>query len=344
MRRTSPPSMAPGAVMWASLRKGARAFASDSASGWRDFVPSGRMTASSSRTMAGSSTNMESGRVGLGGERVDVDAEFCEEMFVGGVLGLGFGEVDGLAFDEGEFAVGEGGAYGAGDGGEHREILAESFGSGGRTWIGGSTVSGAGVPTRTLPTLQDGRYGYTRRAFLARANEFWRAWWRNGSGWRDCVCAASAGFVFAGDGSSGQNAAAKSNGNEQKLEAAVDEVFQDLTAAGSPGCALGVYRGGQIIYEKGYGLANIEENVPISPKSVFDIGSTSKQFTATSILLLEKAGKLSVDDDVHKYIPELPDYGKKITILNLLNHTSGLRDYLALFRYRGRERRQRDDG
>src|SRR5580698_2141555 len=128
-----------------------------------------------------------------------------------------------------------------------------------------------------------------------------------------------------------QDAAGKSNGNQQRLYAAVDEVFQDLTAAGSPGCALGIYRGGQIIYEKGYGLANIEENVPISPKSVFDIGSTSKQFTATSILLLEKAGKLSVEDDVHRYIPELPDYGKKITILNLLNHTSGLRDYLTLF-------------
>jgi CubicO group peptidase (beta-lactamase class C family) len=145
------------------------------------------------------------------------------------------------------------------------------------------------------------------------------------------VCAAVASLVFVG-GSSGQNAAAKNgNGNQQKLDAAVDEVFQDLTAPGSPGCALGIYRGGQIIYEKGYGLANIEENVPISPKSVFDIGSTSKQFTATSILLLEKEGKLSIDDDVRKYIPELPDYGKKITILNLLNHTSGLRDYLTLF-------------
>jgi len=144
------------------------------------------------------------------------------------------------------------------------------------------------------------------------------------------LSASNAGLVLANDGAK-QNAAAKSNGNQQKLEAAVDEVFQDLTTAGSPGCALGVYRGGQMIYEKGYGLANIEGNVPISPKSVFDIGSTSKQFSATSILLLEKEGKLSVEDDVHKYIPELPDYGKKITILNLLNHTSGLRDYLALF-------------
>jgi CubicO group peptidase (beta-lactamase class C family) len=145
------------------------------------------------------------------------------------------------------------------------------------------------------------------------------------------VCATTASLVFAG-GNSGQNATAKNgSGNQQKLDAAVDEVFQDLTGAGSPGCALGIYRGGQIIYEKGYGLANIEENVAISPKSVFDIGSTSKQFTATSILLLEKEGKLSIDDDVRKYVPELPDYGKKITILNLLNHTSGLRDYLTLF-------------
>jgi CubicO group peptidase (beta-lactamase class C family) len=165
------------------------------------------------------------------------------------------------------------------------------------------------------------------------------------------VCAGGANFIFAGHqpqqsslrvsgqsaavkskhGDQDQDAAGKTNGSQQRLEAAVDEVFQDLTRAGSPGCALGVYRGGQIIYEKGYGLANIEESVPISPKSVFDIGSTSKQFTASSILLLEKEGKLSVEDDVHKYIPELPDYGKKITILNLLNHTSGLRDYLTLF-------------
>src|ERR1700675_4886203 len=119
--------------------------------------------------------------------------------------------------------------------------------------------------------------------------------------------------------------------SDEKSAAAVDEVFGDLAKAGSPGCALGVYRDGKIIYAKGYGLANIEESVAITPQSVFDIGSTSKQFTATSILLLEKQGKLSVNDDVRKHIPELPDYGKKITILHLLNHTSGLRDYLTLF-------------
>src|SRR4029077_12449734 len=97
----------------------------------------------------------------------------------------------------------------------------------------------------------------------------------------------------------------------------------------------GVYREGRVIYSKGYGLANVEEGVAISPKSVFDIGSTSKQFTAASILLLEKQGKLSVNDDVRKYIPELTDYslakpGQKVTLLQMLNHTSGLRDYLVL--------------
>jgi len=129
--------------------------------------------------------------------------------------------------------------------------------------------------------------------------------------------------------------ASNASSAEDRTTAAVDEIFADLTKPGSPGCALGVYRDAKIIYAKGYGLANLEENVPIVPSSVFDIGSTSKQFTAASILLLEKQGKLSVNDDVHKYIPELPEYGKKITILQLLNHTSGLRDYLALMELAG---------
>ena len=122
---------------------------------------------------------------------------------------------------------------------------------------------------------------------------------------------------------------------QDKMTAAVDEVFADYTKPGSPGCAVAVFRNGRVSYAKGYGLANIEEDVPITPRSVFDIGSTSKQFTAASILLLEKQGKLSVNDDVRKYIPELPDYGQKITLLHLLNHTSGLRDYLVLMALAG---------
>jgi CubicO group peptidase (beta-lactamase class C family) len=130
-------------------------------------------------------------------------------------------------------------------------------------------------------------------------------------------------------------AVAAESGAQDKKAAAVDEVFSDLAKAGSPGCALGVYRGGKIVYSKGYGLANLEENVAITPQSVFDIGSTSKQFTAASILLLEKQGKLSISDDIRKYLPELPDYGQKITIVHLLNHTSGLRDYLTLMELAG---------
>jgi CubicO group peptidase (beta-lactamase class C family) len=115
----------------------------------------------------------------------------------------------------------------------------------------------------------------------------------------------------------------------------IDAIFQDLTKPGSPGCALGVYRDGAVIYAKGYGLANIEENVAISPQTVFDVASMSKQFTAASILLLQKQGKLAISDDIRKYIPEIPNYGHTITILNLLNHTSGLRDYLSLMELAG---------
>lgn len=136
---------------------------------------------------------------------------------------------------------------------------------------------------------------------------------------------------------SGFSVAAEAAGEQPGAQ--VDKVFADLQKPGSPGCALGVFRDAQIIYAKGYGLASVELNAPITAQTVFDIGSTSKQFTAASILLLEQQGKLSVNDDVRKYIPELPDYSKnsghRITILNLLNHTSGLRDYLSLLQLSG---------
>ena len=118
-------------------------------------------------------------------------------------------------------------------------------------------------------------------------------------------------------------------------EKKVDAVFANYDRPGSPGCALGVVRDGKLIYARGYGYANLEYNIPLSPKSILDIGSTSKQFTASSIVLLAQQGKLSLEDDIRKFIPELPDYGKKITIRQLLNHTSGLRDYLTLFSLSG---------
>jgi CubicO group peptidase (beta-lactamase class C family) len=122
---------------------------------------------------------------------------------------------------------------------------------------------------------------------------------------------------------------------QQSDNPAVDAIFSDLTKPGSPGCAVGIYRDGKIIYAKGYGLANIEDKVPITPDTVFDIASISKQFVAASILLLVMQGKLRLSEDVRKYIPELPDYsavgGRKITILDMLSHSSGLRDYPSLF-------------
>ena len=106
----------------------------------------------------------------------------------------------------------------------------------------------------------------------------------------------------------------------------VDEVFQRMDTTVSPGCALSVIRDGRIIYERGYGMADLDHNVPITPNSVFHVASMSKQFTAASILLLAREGKLSLDDPVRKYIPELADFGTPVTIRELIHHTSGLRD------------------
>ncbi|MFL5615935.1 MAG: serine hydrolase domain-containing protein [Gemmatimonadaceae bacterium] len=115
----------------------------------------------------------------------------------------------------------------------------------------------------------------------------------------------------------------------------VDAIFATWDHTDSPGCALGVYRDGRVEYARGYGMANLELGVALSPQSVFDIGSTSKQFTAMSIMLLARDGKLSLDDDIRKYVPELPNYGKTISIRHILTHTSGIRDYLTLWALAG---------
>src|ERR1700722_7544766 len=111
----------------------------------------------------------------------------------------------------------------------------------------------------------------------------------------------------------------------------VDRIFASWDRPSSPGCALAVVRKGAIVYARGYGSANLELNVPITPQTVFDIGSVSKQFTAMSIVLLAEDGKLSLDDDIRKFIPELPDYGVPVTVSSMLHHLSGLRSYTDLF-------------
>ncbi|MGE5414154.1 MAG: serine hydrolase domain-containing protein [Syntrophomonadaceae bacterium] len=119
------------------------------------------------------------------------------------------------------------------------------------------------------------------------------------------------------------------------LKTRVDAIFREYDRSDSPGCALAVYRDGRIEYARGYGMANLELGVANSPETVFDIGSTSKQFTAFSIHLLAREGKLSLDDDIRRWIPEVPSYGKTVTIRHLLHHTGGLRDYIELMELQG---------
>ena len=133
-------------------------------------------------------------------------------------------------------------------------------------------------------------------------------------------------------------AAASSAGNsEGDLERNVDRVFAAYDKPDSPGCALGVVRDGNFIYKRGYGQASLELGVPLTPESVFYMGSVSKQFTAASVVLAAEQGFLSLDDDVRKYIPELPSYGETITLREMLHHTSGLRDIFSLLSLAGRD-------
>lgn len=116
----------------------------------------------------------------------------------------------------------------------------------------------------------------------------------------------------------------------QKIEQKIDNIFNEYN--NKPGYVVAVYKDGEIDFQKGYGLANLEYDIKISTKSVFDIASISKQFTAFSILLLEQEGKLNLDDPIHKYIPELPKYKEgEVTIKQLLYHTSGIKEYIKFW-------------
>jgi CubicO group peptidase (beta-lactamase class C family) len=124
-------------------------------------------------------------------------------------------------------------------------------------------------------------------------------------------------------------------GQDQSRE--VDKIFAGYNQTGSPGCSLGVIHEGRFLYRKSYGEASLELGVPFSPESVFYVGSVSKQFTAASVVLAAEHGFVSLDDDVRKYIPELPDYGHAITLRQMLNQTSGLRDFFDLIYFSGHD-------
>jgi CubicO group peptidase (beta-lactamase class C family) len=117
--------------------------------------------------------------------------------------------------------------------------------------------------------------------------------------------------------------AARAPGSAEKQ---IDQIFKAWDASNTPGASVAVIQHGKLLFAKGYGSANLEYGIPIKPDTIFHVASVSKQFTAMAVVLLESDGKLAIDDDVRKYLPELPDYGKKITIRNLLQHTSGVRD------------------
>jgi CubicO group peptidase (beta-lactamase class C family) len=139
-----------------------------------------------------------------------------------------------------------------------------------------------------------------------------------------CCCFFAFSVVAARD-SKGQTPAAAT------MSGQIDAVFGKYISARTPGCVVSIVQNGSVLYARTYGLANLEWALPNTLDTVFDIGSVSKQFTAFAILLLAQDGRISLDDDIRKYLPEIPNYGKVIRIHHLLNHTSGLRNYTDLF-------------
>jgi CubicO group peptidase (beta-lactamase class C family) len=117
----------------------------------------------------------------------------------------------------------------------------------------------------------------------------------------------------------------------------VSELFAMFNQPDSPGCSVGVIRDGTFIYKRSFGYASLELGVPLTSESIFYMASVSKQFTAASIVLAAEQGHLSLDDDVRKYLPELPDYGRRITLRQMLHQTSGFRDFLDLVFLSGRD-------
>jgi CubicO group peptidase (beta-lactamase class C family) len=124
--------------------------------------------------------------------------------------------------------------------------------------------------------------------------------------------------------------------SKEELAARVDALLAQWNTGETPGVAVLVVRDGQILLSKGYGLSNIEGKAPIRPDTVFDLASVSKQFTSMAILMLAERGKLSVDDPLSKFFPEFPAYAQKITVRHILNHTSGLPDYMEVLMTAGK--------
>jgi CubicO group peptidase (beta-lactamase class C family) len=120
----------------------------------------------------------------------------------------------------------------------------------------------------------------------------------------------------------------------QDKTAEIDKIFS-WTSPSAPGCVCAVSQNGKMVFNQAYGSADLERNAPLTTNSILDAGSVTKQFIAAAALVLAQDGKISLTDDVRKYIPELPDYGEKITIDQLMNHTSGLREWTGMLQFSG---------
>ncbi|WP_226573922.1 serine hydrolase domain-containing protein [Microseira wollei] len=122
---------------------------------------------------------------------------------------------------------------------------------------------------------------------------------------------------------------------QNDMTAKVDKFVKDeMQKQKIPGVSLAVLRDGQIVYAKGYGLANVEHQVPVKPETIFQSGSIGKQFTATAVMILVEEGKISLDDKINKYFTDAPESWKNIAVRHLLTHTSGMGDYPKDFDYR----------
>jgi CubicO group peptidase (beta-lactamase class C family) len=150
---------------------------------------------------------------------------------------------------------------------------------------------------------------------------------------------AAAGLIFAAATAAlaaGQAPAPAPKPPELSTEAKVDQVFERWNHSDTPGCVVGIAVDGKPVLVRAYGMANLEYGLRIRPDTVFESGSVAKQFTAAAIALLCLDGRLSLDDPVRKYVPEVPDFGTPVLIRHLLNHTSGLRSQWPLMALSGR--------
>src|SRR5215213_8792218 len=146
-----------------------------------------------------------------------------------------------------------------------------------------------------------------------------------------CLAVASTGSKLLGQSS----VTDKIQHSNEELAKKVDDYLAQWDKNDLPGCAVGAVKDGKLVYKRGFGMANLDYDVPNTPSTLFNLASASKPFTAASVALLAQQGKLSLDDDIRKYVPELPKYDDAITIRHLIHHTSGIRDYEALVFFSG---------